>query len=1087
MVVFVGSDDNDIFTGSSGDDVANGNGGNDQLNGADGNDTLDGGAGTDTLSGGAGDDILVQTGALTGAETFDGGAGTDTIRFNPSPIASPVGPLTSIPLNSAILSSIERFEFGSAANTKMQITLPFAQIGSGLASNAELVGGAGQDSLILFTSGGGDFTMPSFVRTNWNLDLSASTWISGTTDFVALVAGDDANYTLRASSTHAGGESLSGRGGNDILIGGDGTESLSGGFGGADQLFGGGGTDFFGVQANPQAPTDYHDDLFDGGDGIDYLSVIGGQYSPMLYFAGDVVSIEGINLAPALIFNGTTFLPTPHLVMSSTTALQFGPDVRVRGQGEITIEIQPGDTIDASHAIVEDGADIVLTLDGSDVSDTIVGSVGNDNIYAHGGNDIINGFAGDDFIYGDDGNDIINGFTGDDYIFGGDGNDTVNGADGDDTLEGGEDIDLLSYAGAAGGVTVSLAIAYEQNTGGAGCDRVIDFENLTGSSFADTLTGDAGANLLTGHSGDDTLDGGAGGDTAVFIGNRADYSVVDLGGGSYRITDTRGGARDGVDTISNIEFARFANGTYALSTMFGGATITGTGGNDTISATQTVAGQLLPSPGGDTLYGFGGNDKLDGGAGADAMYGGQDNDIYTVENSGDQAIEAAGEGTDIVNTSVSYTIGDNIENLTLTGSGAINGTGNVLANKLIGNAAANTLTGLDGNDTLDGQSGADTMVGGLGNDSYTVDDAGDQVIEAIGEGTDKVSVSVSYTLGANVEDLTLTGLTAINGTGNALANTLTGNAAANTLTGLDGNDALNGKAGADTMVGGLGNDSYTVDDAGDQAIEATGEGTDKVSASVSFTLGANVEDLTLTGSTAINGAGNALANKLTGNAAANVLTGLDGNDTLDGKAGADTMVGGLGNDSYTVDDAGDQAIEATGEGTDKVSASISFTLGANFEDLTLTGSNAIDGTGNTLGNMLIGNGGANILNGGAGNDTILGGGGADVLSGGSGADKFVFGARADSSGSALDTIIDFSRAELDRIDFAKIDANMIASGNQAFSFIGAGAFTGSAGQLRYVQSGGVTDVFGDVDGDTIADFQIHLTGNINFVAGDFVL
>ncbi|SDY83474.1 S-layer family protein [Nitrosomonas sp. Nm33] len=216
---------------------------------------------------------------------------------------------------------------------------------------------------------------------------------------------------------------------------------------------------------------------------------------------------------------------------------------------------------------------------------------------------------------------------------------------------------------------------------------------------------------------------------------------------------------------------------------------------------------------------------------------------------------------------------------------------------LKGGSGNDSLDGGAGNDTLNGGAGADAMSGGLGNDSYTVDNTGDVVTENPGEGTDKVSSNVTYTLAANVENLTLRGTSAINGTGNDLANILTGNSAANQLNGGAGNDTLDGGAGADTMSGGLGNDSYVVDNAADTIIENSGEGIDKVSSSVTYTLSANVENLTLTGTSAINGTGNGLANILTGNSAANQLNGGAGNDTFNGGGGNDTLKGGAGNDT----------------------------------------------------------------------------------------------------------------------------------------------------------------------------------------------
>ena len=242
----------------------------------------------------------------------------------------------------------------------------------------------------------------------------------------------------------------------------------------------------------------------------------------------------------------------------------------------------------------------------------------------------------------------------------------------------------------------------------------------------------------------------------------------------------------------------------------------------------------------------------------------------------------------------------NVENLTLTGTLAINGTGNVLDNVISGNGAANTLTGGAGNDSLDGGAGNDTMIGGTGNDVYVVDSVGDVVTENVSQGTDTVLSSVSLTLGSNVENLTLTGSGAINGTGNSLANVIVGNGGSNTL---------NGGSGADVLTGGAGDDTYVVDNAGDVVNEVVGAGTDLVQSSVTRTLGISVENLSLTGSSAINGTGNAFDNVLVGNTASNALTGGAGNDVLDGAGGADTMAGGAGTDTYVVDNTADVVSE----------------------------------------------------------------------------------------------------------------------------------------------------------------------------------
>jgi Ca2+-binding RTX toxin-like protein len=231
--------------------------------------------------------------------------------------------------------------------------------------------------------------------------------------------------------------------------------------------------------------------------------------------------------------------------------------------------------------------------------------------------------------------------------------------------------------------------------------------------------------------------------------------------------------------------------------------------------------------------------------------------------------------------------------------------------------------------------------------------------------------------------------------GTDLADTIRGFGGADVLLGLGGNDLLNGGAGADTMIGGAGHDDYIVDNAGDVVSEGANEGFDTVTASVSYTLSANVERLLLAGGPAINGTGNGLDNEIVGNNNNNELNGMDGNDFLRGRGGHDVLIGGLGadtmqgdegNDTYHVDNAGDLVVEQAGQGFDTVRASISYTLTDNVERLLLVGGPAIDGTGNALDNVIVGNDAANTLSGLAGNDDLRGGGGNDVLNGGTGAD-----------------------------------------------------------------------------------------------------
>jgi Ca2+-binding RTX toxin-like protein len=333
-----------------------------------------------------------------------------------------------------------------------------------------------------------------------------------------------------------------------------------------------------------------------------------------------------------------------------------------------------------------------------------------------------------------------------------------------------------------------------------------------------------------------------------------------------------------------------------------------------------------------------------------------------------------------VQSSIDYTLGANLENLTLTGS-AFTGVGNTDGNVMIGNAGVNFLVGLAGNDTLDGGVGADGMVGGAGDDTYVVDNAGDAIAEIADEGTDTVNASVHYRLTANVENLILVGSADLQGYGNAENNTLAGN---------DGNNILDVGAGTDTMHGGLGNDAYFVDNIGDQVSENPGEGNDTVFSTTHFRLSADVDNLILLGSADLQAYGNSLSN---------LLYGGTGSDILDGGGGADAMFGGQGNDAYFVDNPADVVFESPGEGNDAVYSTIHYRLGADVEYLVLQGSANLQGYGNSLNNVLAGNTGNNILNGETGGDAMFGGAGNDVYFVDNAGDVVI-----ESSGQGNDTV-----------------------------------------------------------------------------------
>ena len=406
-------------------------------------------------------------------------------------------------------------------------------------------------------------------------------------------------------------------------------------------------------------------------------------------------------------------------------------------------------------------------------------------------------------------------------------------------------------------------------------------------------------------------------------------------------------------------------------------------GNDVIKG--SIYGDHIKGYAGiDTIYGYQGNDVLDGGLGADYLYGGVGDDTFYVDNVGDSVIESVGEGTDHVFSSVSFSLSNNLENLTLLGSAAINGFGNSLANTIIGNAGANR---------LDGGQGADTLIGGAGNDLLYG-----------GAGTD----------------------------------VLYGGAGDDWLEHVDDSDDPEYDPGQDTLYGGVGNDTYVIDEEGATIVELAGEGTDLVLTQLSsFVLGENIENLYHDDEDNVDftGTGNNLNNWIRSTGGNDTLLGLAGddkieggagNDLIDGGTGADIMLGGAGNDTYVVDNIGDKVYETTttastvdAGGSDTVEASISYTLGNFVENLTLTDSGNINGTGNALANTITGNAGNNVLNGGVGNDTLHGGDGNDLLQGGLGLDLLVGDAGADifrfdsllNATTNVDTIKDFLRLE----------------------------------------------------------------------------
>jgi Ca2+-binding RTX toxin-like protein len=879
-----------------------GNAFNNVLDGLDGNDMLLGNAGNDRLLGGGGNDLLDGG---SGNDSMDGGLGDDTYRMD---------------------SALDVIVADAGGIDSVQLT-----------NNATF----------------NAYVLPTFIENVFALGA-----------FSVTLTGNALDNQLFGNTQ------------NDTLIGGDGNDILDGGLG-TDTLNGGKGNDVYVLDSTSDVIV-----AEKAAEGIDTVFVTVG--AGLTYtLAGE---LERLNLTGTANANGT------------------------------------GNALD--NGIL-----------GNSGNNTLLGLAGNDNISGMAGNDMLSGGAGNDNVEGGAGNDMLSGGAGNDLLFGGSDNDILDGGDGADTLTGGAGFDSMSgglgndiyfVTDLTGTNPQTRDIVYELGGTGSGIDTVnstvsinelfanVENLNLTGFANIDGI-GNALSNIINGNAGDNTLDagrdtlndtlaGGLGNDTYIIYGTNdvvtevPNVPVPAPGSGLLPgFTDTviyRGTAN--YTLAANVENLALDSG---LGNVNGAGNaldnfIFGSSGNNTLDG-GLGNDIIMGGDGADLLFGGAGNDMLDGNLGADFMAGGAGDDMYTVESVDDFVNETifGGAGNDTVvsflrdiSIVTSLNMVGAIENVTL-GGGALNATGNDLANILRGNALANEL------------------VGGKGNDTYFAD-LTDQIREtsdAAANGTDTVNLDVgsnalniNVLVGTapmaplpiprgqlwNVENVTLLGTGNSNimfqhyTSTNPLVNTPV-NTQANTLVGNDGNNILDGAGGADSMTGGKGSDTYYVDNVGDKTLELLDQGNDTVFSTVTWTLAADTENLTLIGTGTLNGTGNALDNVLRGNDLANVLTGLAGNDTLIGGGGNDTMNGGDGDDTYHVNSAGDIVTDSSGVDNvvSYITGATAYTLATGVENLSFYNGYALtpavmNGNGNTLDNRITANLSANAIDGGAGNDTL---------------------------------------------------------------------------------------------------------------------
>jgi Ca2+-binding RTX toxin-like protein len=1090
--------------GNTGSQTLDGAGGNDTIDGGTDADSLFGGSGADSIIGGAGQDTLNATGD-TDTDTLVGGADNDVyivdgtsdiiVEDGTGGAADAVHSKTDYDLGSnlevlylgsgtfnaalnggrggysdtATLSaygnSLDNLIIGNAGDNALD----------GLVGNDTMIGGAGNDTY--YVGEAGDWVFESLAgESNYVIKaVGVGAW----TNLSTLAGGTVTITTLASNSLGGGNNTDSGTPLNDTIYGEGGNDSISGGKG-SDILYGGSDNDtLIGGLGVDTLLGESGDDSLIGGEGVD--SLVGGTGNDT--YVIDVATVDYI---------------------SETYQSSGGTADQIQVNGSFSIADPAPLPIGVNAPGIYAGIEELVYSGTSSVS--LTGNKLRNTITSGSGADYLDGGTGKDTLIGGAGNDTYT-YEDQDYIV----EESVGG--GTDEVRSANDIDLSAIQNIENIVlTGSLGIGATGNSSDNSIVGNTASNPLSGAGGDDTLLGLDGDDILSAGDGKNSLVGGSGNDTYIIEATENSDGSVTIQ--DILVEEANGGA-DEIRVAADVDLSQLPD--------FENVRLTGSGNFNVIGNASN-----------NTIVGNTGDNILDGGLGGDDLRGGIGDDTYYVDDAADNVIENAGEGLAdmVISSSQSYTLSGNFENLKLISGSGSAGYGNTDPNLLIGSAGANSLFGDQGDDTivaglgadyLDGGFGIDSMVGGLGDDTYVVEGGFDTILEAFTADIDVVimrprvgagivneglgifdpdvksitfdvptgtvvgggaelfldfntlkdgelnfqdyaprpltggNVSKNpnyfYVLAENIYKLTIeNSFVPINGLiyaessnqpdyvyGNSLANYI-----AVSGEGLLSNGALvafdnyiDGQGGTDTMAGGFGNDYYIVDNAGDVVLEASGQGTDTVRSSDTYTLSGNVEVLQLAdvtetivdsrpvtnilsgGALNFHGTGNAGNNSLFGNAGNNSLIGLDGNDYLVGGNGLDTMLGGKGNDTYyiTATDSSDVVVESATEGEDLVVTNLtSYSLSNNVERLSYNGSNGASLVGNSIANTingangsdtLLGDSGADSLFGGFGNDFLLGGEGNDTLEGADGNDTLDAGQGDDTlfGGAGIDSLV----------------------------------------------------------------------------------
>lgn len=902
------------------------------LQGGGGEDTLFGWGGNDVIDGGAGNDIIADGG---GSDLMRGGLGADIFLLSADGAADTIADFTP---------GQDRLDLSAWPMLRNLGQLQITSTATGAVIRF------GDETLTLLSASGQPIHA---AELNWsdlyNLD---QIWMDTGAPIDPLfstappddILGTEAGDVLQAVGS---GVQVFGLAGNDSI-----TSDV-----GYATLFGGAGDDrYFVFTATDQLRETAGEGFDRAFAAVDY-SLAAGQEIELLGAidggATDALNLTGNELSQTLIGNaGANTLNTggggADILRGGAgddTYFVYNSNDRVyeaAGQGFDQIFTYAHFALVAFQdvevlSVADTAATTALNLSGNSYSQTLIGNAGSNRLSSGlGSPDTLIGGAGDDIYYVYNALDqvreeIDQGF---DRVF-----TALNY-----TLTAGQSIEVLGAMSAA--ATTPL--------------------NLTGNALAQTIIGNAGANILrSGAGAADILIGSAGNDT-YYVSNAGDQVLESAGNGLDRV---------------------FAAVNYILTA---GQEVELLGA---VSAASTDPLTLTGNEKSQTIIGNAGDNVLSSGGGAaDTMLGGGGNDTYYVFNPYDRVNESLGAGNDHVFTTVTYalTAGQEIEMLSaanLASTAPLYLFGNAFSQTIIGNAGQNRLSS--------GEGAPDILIGGLGHDTYYVYNIGDQTIEDLSGGFDKVFSAVNYrlTAGQSIELLGAISAVATDPlqlTGNELSQTIIGNA---------GDNILNtGGGAADVLRGSLGNDSYYVYNIYDRVYENRGEGIDHIFTTVNYAVAPNQEVEFLS----VADPNSTFTVNMSGNSFSQIITGNSGNNTIStGGGSADTLIGGAGNDIYYLYNSADQVEETLGNGYDRIFTAVSYALaqGQDIEMLSATSGPAtaqINLFGNELSQRIIGNAGSNIIDGG---------GGSDILTGGAGADSFIF--NSPPTNNDVVTITDF--------------------------------------------------------------------------------